>query len=88
MKVEEIDRKRLKARLFPHGNHNIEKDSVRMDSTTAQLDLIRMMCSVVTILNSGLGCLEIKGEYIQSDTIQSDIYVRPPPELQSWRGIL
>ena len=88
VKVEENGRKRLKARLCPHGNHDIEKDSVRKDSATAQFDVIRMLCSLATILNFRLGCLDIKGAYLQSGPIQRDIYVRPPPELHSRRGIL
>lgn len=88
VKVEENNRKRLKARLCPHGNHDDEKDSVRKDSATAQFDVIRLLCSIATILGFKLSCLDIKGAYLQSRPIQRDIYVRPPPELQMKRSIL
>ena len=88
VKVEENNRKRLKARLCPHGNHDNEKDSVRKDSATAQFDVIRLLCSIATILRFKLSCLDIKGAYLQSGPIQRDIYVRPPHELQMKRDIL
>lgn len=88
VKVEENNRKRLKAHLCPHGNHDNEKDSIRKDSATAQFDVIRLLCSIAAFLRFRLGCLDIQGAYLQSGPIRRDIYVRPPPELRTRKGIL
>ena len=86
--VEKNNQKILKARLCPHGNHDDENNNVGKDSVTAQFDVIRMLCSVATILGFRIGCFDIKGAYLQSVPIQRDIYVRPPPELREKRDVL
>lgn len=88
IKVEENGKKRLKARLCPHGNRDKEKDDIRKDSATAQFDVIRLVCSLATILGFRLGCLDVRGAYLQSGPIQRDIYVRPPPEWKGKRGVI
>lgn len=88
VKVEEKDKKRLKARLCPHGNRDKMKHEVRKDSATAQFDVIRMICSIASILMMKLGCIDIKGAYMQSGPIKRDIYIRPPRECNAPRGIL
>lgn len=39
------DEKRLKARLRPHGNCDLEKGIVQKDSSTAQFDIICLLAS-------------------------------------------
>lgn len=63
------------------------KESACKDSEdTAQFDVIRLFCSIATILQFRLGFLDIQGAYIQSGPIQRDIYVSPPPECGAPRG--
>lgn len=88
VKNEENGKKRLKARLCPHGNRDRMKDSVRKDSATAQFDVIRIVCSMATVLRLKLGCLDIKGAYLQSGPIRREIYVRPPKECGVNRGTI
>lgn len=88
IKRKENEKKRLKARLCPHGNREKMKDYVRKDSATAQLDVIRLFCNLATILGFRLGCLDIQGAYMQSGPIQIDIYLRPPPEWKTPIGII
>lgn len=86
VKQEENGRKRLKARLCPHGKRDKMKDNIRKDSATAQFDEIRLVCSIATILHFRLGCLDIQGAYFQSGPIQREIFVRPPRECGADRG--
>lgn len=70
----------MKSRIVPHGNRDDEKDSIRKDSATAQLNIIRLVLSLVTFLGFRIGTADIKGAYLQSGPIQRTIYVRPPRE--------
>lgn len=47
-----------------------------------------MVCSIATILCFRLGCLDIKGAYLQSGPIRREIFVRPPHECAKKRGII
>lgn len=88
VKTDEQGERELKARIVPHGNRDLEKDSIRKDSATAQLCVIRLLLSIVTFLGFRLGFADIKGAYLQSGPIQRQIYVRPPKEWQGTRGRL
>lgn len=88
IKTDEQGDRELKARIVPHGNRDVEKESIRKDSATAQLCVIRLLLSIVTFLGFRLGFADIKGAYLQSGPIQRDIYVRPPKEWQGARGML
>lgn len=88
LKVDEEGKMKLKARICPHGNRDIEKDDVRKDSATAQFDTIRMALSMSTRMSAVLGHVDIKGAYLQSGPIKRTIYVRPPRELAVRRGTL
>lgn len=88
VKSDEKGKKRLKARLCPHGNRDKMKDTIRKDSATAQFDVIRLICSIASILRMRLGCIDVKGAYLQSGPITRDIYVKPPRECNVPRGIL
>lgn len=84
VKTEEDKSMRLKARICPHGNRDIEKEDIRKDSATAQFDVIRLMLTILTFLPFSIGLVDIKGAYLQSGPIRRDIYVRPPRE---WRTL-
>jgi len=78
----------MKARIVPHGNHDDEKDEVRKDFSNAKLFVVRLLLSLVTFLGFRIGTADIKSAYLQSGPIQRDIYVRPPRDWTSIRGIL
>ena len=88
VKTNEMGNRELKARIVPHGNRDKEKDTIRKDSATAQLGIIRLLLSIVTFLRFRLGMVDIKGAYLQSGPIQREIFVRPPREWQGRRGLL
>lgn len=88
VKTEEKGVRRLKARLCPHGIRDKMKDNIRKDSATAQFDVIRLICRIASVLRLRLGCIDVKGAYLQSGPITRDIYVRPPRECGSPRGVL
>ena len=80
VKTDEDGTRTLKSRIVPHGNRDDEKDSIRKDSATAQLNIIRLLLSLVTFLGFRIGTADIKGAYLQSGPFQRAIYVRPPRE--------
>lgn len=88
IKVEEHGRKRLKARLCPHGNRNPMKIEIRRDSSTAQFDVIRLLMSLAVLLRFTIGWIDIKGAFLQSGPIKRLLYVRPPRRWVSTRGML
>lgn len=73
IKNEENDVKRMKARLCPNGNRDKLKKTVRKDSATAQFDVIRLILSLATIFTFRIGCIDIKGAYLQSGPIRRSI---------------
>lgn len=73
---------------MPHGNRDDMKDDVRKDSSTAQLDVIRLALSAATGMDEVLGHVDIQGAYLQSGLIRRTIYVRSPRELGAQRGTL
>lgn len=75
VKREEKGHMRMKARLCPHGNRDMEKGNIRNDSSSAQFYVIRMMLSLVTLLKFRIGCIDVKGAYLQSGPITRDLYV-------------
>lgn len=78
----------MKARLCPNGNRDRLKKAVRKDSATAHFDVIRLILSLATQFLFRMGCIDIKGAYLQSGLINRCIYVRPPMELDLPRYIL
>lgn len=88
LKTEEDGKRKMKARIVPHGNHDDEKDDVRKDSSNASLSVVRLLLSLVTFLGFRIGTADIKGAYLQSGPIKRDIYVRPPRDWSTLRGIL
>lgn len=92
VKVDEDDNKKMKARICPHGNRDLEKNNIRNDSTNAQFDMIRLLLFLSLMFSFRLGGLDVKGAYMKSGDITRLLYVRPPKELtniyESMRGKL
>lgn len=88
LKTEENGSRMMKARIVPHGNHDDEKDDVRKDSSNAPLFVVRLLLSLVTFLCFRIGTADIKGAFLQIGPIRRNIYVRPPREWNSLRGLL
>lgn len=88
LKTDEQGIRMMKAGIVPHGNHDDLKDDTRKDSSNASLFVVRLMLSIVTFLGFRIATADIKGAFIQSGPITRDIYIRPPREWMSVRGIL
>lgn len=73
-------KQKLKARLVPYGNRETEKNDIRKDPATAQLGIMRLLLSIVTIIGFDIATEDIKRAYLQSDQIKHTIYVRTPKE--------
>lgn len=74
----EKDKLKLKCRLVSHGNRDKEKDYIRKDSATAQFPIIRVVLSLVAVLQLSVATIDIKKAYMQGGYLSRDIYMRPP----------
>lgn len=83
LKVDERGPMKLKNRIGPHGNCDMQKDDVQKDSATAQFDVIRLALSMSTRMNAVLDHADIKGAYIQSGRIKTKMYERPQREMKA-----
>lgn len=88
VKTDETGKKKLKARMCPHGNKDKMKGLIRFDASSARFDVIRMMLSIACLLGLISGCVDIKGAFLQSGPINRILYVRPPRELGLGSNVL
>lgn len=88
VKSHEEDRLEMKARFVLHGNRDKQKDDIRKDSAAADMIVFRLVLSLALILGFIFGIADIKCAYMQSGPANRDIYVRPPKEWKSTRGML
>lgn len=73
----------MKARKVLHGNSDRDRFSVRRDSSSVHLAVIRLVIYIGTVLGLRFGTEDIKGALIQSGPAKSDILVWPPKEFRS-----
>lgn len=88
IKTDEDGQHKMKARICPHGNRDDLKDDIRKDSATAQFHVIRLLLSIAATLGMRLGVVDISGAYMQSGPIKRQLYVRPPREWVTQRGMI
>lgn len=71
---EEDDRRlTLKAGNVLHGNGDKGEYSVRHDSASGDLSVVRLVLSLGVILGFWFGTADVKGAYMQSGPIRRDI---------------
>lgn len=70
----------MKARNVLHGNRDKDRYSVRRDSSSADLSVVRLTISIGLMLDFSFGVADVKGAYMQSGPAKRDIFVRPPRE--------
>lgn len=61
-----------------HGNRDRDIYSVRRDSASADLSIVRLIISLTIILGFEISTADFKSAYMQSGPNQREIYVRPP----------
>ena len=71
----------LKARLVAHGYK--ETQTFRTDSPTCTRESIRISLALISSKSWTLKSLDIKTAFLQSDTINRTIFVKPPPEAKT-----
>lgn len=67
---------KLKARLFLHVNSDKDLFTVRRDSASADLAIIRMVLSLALVLNFDIATADVKATSMQSGPIKRQISVR------------
>lgn len=72
---------KMKTRLVLHGNRDRNRYSVRQDPASADLLIVRIVISFTTILRLTLVTADVRGVYMQSRPIQTDLDVRPPKRI-------
>ena len=76
-----------KARLVARG---FEEDTmcIRKDSPTCSKESVRIVLSVTISFGWQIHSVDVKAAYLQGDTINRDLYLKPPPEYDNgklWR---
>lgn len=74
IKTDEDGRRAMKARIVPHGNHDVQKDDIRKDSSNAPLFIVRLFLSLATFMGFRSETIDIKGAFPQSGPITRDIF--------------
>lgn len=72
----------MEARFCTHGNNGSMKEYLRMDSATAQYDVMRILLSLTNFIIMRPVVVDINRSYMQSEPIKRDIYVRPSKEME------
>lgn len=80
--------KRLKARLCPHGNQDKQKGKIREDSAYAGFVVTHLLLTLASAMNFRLGSAGVQEAYLQSEPINRDLNVRPPPEIGCEHGMI
>lgn len=66
IKIEEDRRRRLKSKIFPHGNRDQMKDDIKKNSVTAEFYVIRLILAIVTFLSLRRSIIDIRGDYMKN----------------------
>lgn len=77
VKDDDDSKLKMKGRLALHGNGDKDRFSVRRDSLSDDLSIVRMIISLSLLLGFNLATAHVKGAYMQSGPNHRDIYVRP-----------
>lgn len=88
VKEEKDGKRQEKARLCPHGIKDEMKDDFRKNSDASQFTIIRLMISLVVILDFLIGDIDVKGAYHKRGDIKRRIYARQPSDITGTRGTL
>lgn len=78
IKEDESHHLKLKAHLALHGNRDRDRYSVRRDSDSADLSIVRLIILLTIILGFEISTTDVKGANMQSGPIQREIYVQYP----------
>lgn len=72
----------MKARNVLHGHRDKGRFSVRRDSASADLAVVRLLISLGVLLSFSFGTADVKGAYMQSGPALREIFVQPPREFK------
>ena len=73
-------RERLKARIVPHGNKDLDRDLIRADSPSMKPEVLRLLCSFAADFGYQLKAMDVKTAFLQTGKLEREVYVVPPKE--------
>lgn len=76
-----------KARIVPWGHRDMEKDDLRGDAPSLNLDSMRLLLSIAAERRWTVRKMDVKSAYLQAKGFTRDIYVRPPREENDVDGL-
>lgn len=76
-----------KARIVPWGHRDADKDEVRGDAPSLNLDSMRIVISMAVEQGWTLRKMDVKSAYLQAKGFDRDVYVRPPREENDKTGL-
>lgn len=77
---------KIKVGIVVHGNRDSDKDLVRGYCAADDMILDLLVISLAVVMRFNLGSADIKGSFIQSGTIQPEVYVRKPKDCHRKQG--
>lgn len=76
-----------KARIVPWGHRDAEKNDVRGDAPSLNLDSMRLLLSLAAENRWRVRKMDVKSAYLQAKGFKRDIFVRPPREENDSAGL-
>ena len=76
-----------KARIVPWGHRDLEKDNLRGDAPSMNLNCLRLMISLAVERGWEIRKMDVKTAYLQARGFNRTIYVRPPREENDPTGL-
>lgn len=71
---------KMKARIAPHGNKDLDRNQLKTDSAVCPTLGIRILLSLATIFMWCLAKIDFKRAFLQTGDARRDVYVVPPGE--------
>lgn len=71
------DKLKLKTWLVPYGNRDKEKGTIRKDSAITQVCVIRIVLSILSIVDFSVATVYVKHAYFRDKNLLTDIYKKP-----------
>jgi len=71
---------KVKARICPWGNHDVDKFDLRTDAPSMLMEIFRLVISIGVEKHWDIGSMDVRAAFLQADGFKRTIFVRPPRE--------
>lgn len=71
---------RLKARICPWGNHDLDKYDLRTDAPSMLMEVFRLVLLIGVERKWDVGSMDVRAAFLQAKGFDRCVYVRPPRE--------